>query len=303
MMSMLSGLSSLSSKWIDVIKKGCCWTRCALIITLIVTRGTREKILCLNPEQGRNERKMVLSSLVDAPSGGHALCPLVSIIMPALNEEKTVGKLVLEISSLMSSNHIPFEVIVVDDSSSDKTYYEALRCGAVVLRNDRNGGKGYCLRRGLEKARGDLIVMMDSDGEHLPTDIMRLLSEAFRGLDVVSGSRFMNGESSSTSRIHFVGNQIFNLVIFILTGKTVTDSQTGLRILKRKVIDALHLESDGFEIETEITVKSLKNGFSFKEVPISIRRREYGVSRIRMLSDGRRILRTIVTSSISEVGH
>jgi glycosyltransferase involved in cell wall biosynthesis len=246
---------------------------------------------------------MASSSLVDAASGGHEVYPFVSIIMPALNEEKTVGKLVLEISSLMSSNHIPFEVIVVDDSSSDKTYYEALRCGAVVMRNDRNGGKGYCLRRGLEKARGDFVVMMDSDGEHLPTDMMRLLSEAFRGLDVVSGSRFMNGESSSTSRIHFVGNQIFNTVIFILTGKTVTDSQTGLRVLKRKVIDALHLESDGFEIETEITVKSLKNGFSFKEVPISIRRREYGVSRVRMLSDGRKILRTMVTSSLSEVGH
>jgi glycosyltransferase involved in cell wall biosynthesis len=246
---------------------------------------------------------MVCSSLVDVASGGHAEYPLVSIIMPALNEEKTVGKLVSEISSLMSSNHIPFEVIVVDDSSSDKTYYEALRCGAVVLRNDRNGGKGYCLRRGLEKARGDFVVMMDSDGEHLPTDMLRLLGEAFRGLDVVSGSRFMNGESSSTSRIHFVGNQIFNIVIFLLTGKTVTDSQTGLRVLKRKVIDSLRLESNGFEIETEITVKSLKNGFSFKEIPISIRRREYGVSRVRMLFDGRRILRTIVTSSLSEVGH
>jgi glycosyltransferase involved in cell wall biosynthesis len=247
--------------------------------------------------------KMVSSSLVEAASGGRAAYPFVSIIMPALNEEKTVGMLVSEASSLMSSHHIPFEVIVVDDCSSDGTYGEALRRGAIVLRNDRTGGKGCCLRRGLEKARGDLIVTIDSDGEHLPKDIIRLLGHAFEGLDVVCGSRFLNGSSNFTSRIHFVGNQIFNIVIWILTGKRVTDSQTGFRVLKRKVIDTLHLESDGFEIETEITVKSLQNGFSFKEVPINVKRREYGISRVRMLSDGGKILKTILKSILAEVDH
>jgi glycosyltransferase involved in cell wall biosynthesis len=247
--------------------------------------------------------KMVSSGLVDAASGGRAIYPFVSIIMPALNEEKTVGKLISEASYLMVSNGLPFEVIVVDDCSSDGTHDEALRCGAVVLRNDQNSGKGYCLRRALEKARGDLIVMMDSDGEHLPTDIIRLLRHSFEGLDVVSGSRFLNGSTNFTSRIHFVGNQIFNFVILILTGKRVTDSQTGFRVLKRKVIDSLCLESDGFEIESEITVKSLMNGFSFKEVPINTKRREYGISRVKMLSDGRKILKTIVRSIFAEVGH
>ena len=89
----------------------------------------------------------------------------------------------------------------------------------------------------------------------------------------------------------------------VLTGKQITDSQTGFRVLKRKVIDSLRLQSDGYEIETEITVKSLRNGFTFKEVPIYIKRREYGISRIRMLSDGKKILTTIVTSSLSEVAH
>ena len=246
---------------------------------------------------------MVSSGLIDAASGKLAANPFVSIIMPAFDEEKTVGKLILETSNLMSFHRLPFEVIVVDDCSSDGTYDEALRCGAVVLRNDRNSGKGYCLRRGLEKARGDLIVTMDSDGEHLPTDIIRLLRHSFEGLDVVSGSRFLNGTTNFTSRIHFVGNQIFNLVILILMGKRVTDSQTGFRVFKRRVIDTLRLESDGFEIETEITVKSLMNGFSFKEVPISIKRREYGISRVKMLSDGRKILKRILTSVLAEVGH
>jgi glycosyltransferase involved in cell wall biosynthesis len=248
-------------------------------------------------------RKMVRSSLGNGARDGQEAYPFVSIIMPALNEEKTVGKLILEASHLLASHRLPFEVIVVDDGSSDGTYDEALRCGAVVLRNDRKRGKGYCLRRGLKKARGEIIVTMDSDGEHLPIDIIRLLRSVFDGADVVSGSRFLNGSTNLTSRIHFVGNQIFNLVILVLTGKRITDSQTGFRVLKRRVIDSLRLKSDGFEIESEITVKSLMNGFNFKEVPISTKRREYGLSRIRMFSDGRKILKAILTSVYADVGH
>lgn len=246
---------------------------------------------------------MVNSSFVDAASGGYAACPFVSIILPALNEERSIGKLVLEIVSLMSSHRLVFEVIVVDDGSTDKTVSVARRCGAVVLSNGGNRGKGYCLRKGLTMARGDLIVTMDSDGEHRPTDIIRLLRCSLGGVDVVAGSRFLNGTKNFTSKIHYFGNQLFNLSIMVLTGKKITDSQTGFRVLKRKVVDSLSLQSDGYEIETEITVKSFRNGFTFKEVPIYIKRREYGISRIRLLSDGKKILKTIVTSSLSKVAH
>lgn len=241
------------------------------------------------------------SSFVNAASGGYAAHPFVSIILPALDEEKSIGRLVLEIFSVMASHRLPFEVIVVDDGSIDKTISVARRCGAVVLSNGRNRGKGYCLRKGLIKSRGEVIVTMDSDGEHRPTDIIKLLRYAFRGVDVVAGSRFLNGTKNFTSKIHYFGNQLFNLSIMVLTGKKITDSQTGFRALKRKVIDSLSLQSDGYEIETEITVKILRNGFTFKEIPIYIRRREYGISRIRMLSDGKNILTTIVTSVLSEV--
>jgi glycosyltransferase involved in cell wall biosynthesis len=169
----------------------------------------------------------------------------------------------------------------------------------VVLSNKHTSGKGYCLRKALTKAKGEVIVTMDSDGEHRPSDIIELLKYTFNGTDVVAGSRFLNGTSNFTSRLHYLGNQLFNISIILLTGKRVSDSQTGFRALKRQVINGLNLQSDGYEIETEITVKCLRNGFTFKEVPISIRRREYGISRIKMISDGRKILRTIITSSLS----
>ncbi len=151
----------------------------------------------------------------------------------------------------------------------------------------------------MEKARGEVVVTMDSDGEHRPRDIMRLLEPIFEGVDVVAGSRFLNGTTNFTSKTHYFGNQLFNLAIMILTGKRVTDSQTGFRALRRKVLDVLFLESDGYEIETEITVKSLKNGFTFAEVPISIQRRKYGYTRIKLAADGTKILRTIIRSSFA----
>ena len=244
---------------------------------------------------------MVDSSLAEAASSTHAMYPFVSIIMPALDEEKTIGKVVSEIVSLMTRHRLIFEVIVVDDHSADKTISVARRSGAIVLSNGRTRGKGYCLRKGLLKARGDVIVTMDSDGEHRPTEIIRLLRCAFQGTDVVAGSRYLNGTRNFTSKIHLVGNRLFNLTIMVLTGRWVTDSQTGFRVLKRKVVDTLDLQSDGFEIESEITVKTMRNGFTFKEVPITIKRREYGITRIKMMSDGRKILKTIVKSSLSNV--
>lgn len=93
------------------------------------------------------------------------------------------------------------------------------------------------------------------------------------------------------------------MTILILTGKHVTDSQTGFRAIRRDVLDTFNLESDGYEIESEITVKSLRNGFNFKETPISVERRKHNFSKLKLLSDGTKILKTIVKASFSKVEH
>jgi dolichol-phosphate mannosyltransferase len=86
-----------------------------------------------------------------------------------------------------------------------------------------------------------------------------------------------------------------------LTGKIVSDSQTGFRAMKKDVFEKLNLQSDGFDIEAEITIKSLLNGFTFKEIPITIEKRRYNLSKIKVFSDGRKILTTIIRSSLSNV--
>jgi hypothetical protein len=118
-------------------------------------------------------------------------------------------------------------------------------------------------------------------------------------MDIAAGSRFLNKQSAVTTQLNQIGNHLFNLVIMALTGKLVTDSQTGFRVIKREVFEKLNLQSDGYEIETEITVKGLRGGFAFKELPITVERRRFGASKLKLIADGRRIFRTILTTSFS----
>ena len=247
-----------------------------------------------------NELKLANSTSTNVAGDSLLKQPFVSIIMPALNEAKAIGKVILEVVSQMKSNRLHFEVIVVDDCSIDKTASVAEKSGAIVFLNKEKRGKGYCLRKGLLKAKGDLIVTMDSDGEHRPKDVIRLLNPALKGIDVVAGSRFIWTAKNCTSKTHIIGNHLFNVCIMFLTGRRVTDSQTGFRVMKRNVVDNLRLQSDGYEIESEITIKSLKNGFSFVEIPILIKPRKYGRTRIRLLSDGSKIFKTIFAYSLSD---
>jgi glycosyltransferase involved in cell wall biosynthesis len=228
---------------------------------------------------------------------------VISIIVPAYNEEKTIGRVLSDTISIMDETEVPYEIIVVDDGSTDKTGLIASDYEVSLITNKKNRGKGYSLKKGLQYAHGDIIVTMDADGEHKPEELPNLIKPLFNGTDIVAGSRFIASNQNATSKLNHIGNRFFNTTILILTGKTVTDSQTGFRAIRRDVLNTFDLESDGYEIEAEITVKSLKNGFTFKETPITVERRKYNSSKLRLLSDGPRILRAILKSSLTKNNH
>jgi glycosyltransferase involved in cell wall biosynthesis len=227
----------------------------------------------------------------------------VTVILPAYNEEKTIGDVISDITSIMEVLNVPYEIIVIDDGSTDKTGLIASNYKATVLSNETTRGKGYSLRRALQYAQGDIIVTIDSDGEHKPKEIPDLIEPLFNGTDIVAGSRFLGNQRRPTTKLNQIGNFLFNATIMTLTGKVVTDSQTGFRAIKKHVLETLNLESDGYEIETEITVKSLRNGFVFKEKPITVERRKYNMSKLKLLFDGTRILKTILKANFSKIQH
>lgn len=228
---------------------------------------------------------------------------VISVVVPAYNEERTVGDVICSTILAMERLRIPFEIIVVDDGSIDNTRRIAAGYKATVLFNGKNRGKGHALRKGFQHAQGDIIVTLDADGAHAPKEIPDLIDPLFNGVDIVAGSRFLGRDRDSTSRLNRFGNFIFNLVIFILTGKYITDSQTGFRAFKKEVLQRLNFESIGYEIETEITVKGLKNGFVYQEKPISCQKRKYSISKLKILSDGITILKTIFKANFMHDYH
>lgn len=223
---------------------------------------------------------------------------VVSVIIPAYNEEKTIGAVIEETLQIMDGVGLPYEVIVVDDGSTDRTREVASKYKVTVICNGRNYGKGYALRKGFQHAKGDIIVTIDADGSHKPKEIPDLINALLEGADIVAGSRFLGKNNNHTSKLHVFGNHLINLIIMAFTRKMITDSQTGLRALKRDFLQKISLESKGYEIETEITVKGLKNGFVLKEIPISCEKRKNGVSRLCALHQGPKILKTILKHGI-----
>ena len=223
----------------------------------------------------------------------------VSIIIPAYNEEKNVANVISGTISVMEQLNFPYEIIFVDDGSTDETGLIASFFKVNIITNKKNRGKGYSIKKAFKQAHGSVIVTIDSDGEHKPKEIAPLLEAVIRGIDIAAGSRFLNKQSAVTTQLNQIGNHLFNFAIMALNGKLVTDSQTGFRAYKREVFEKLNLQSDGYEIETEITVKGLKGGFAFKELPITVERRKFGTSKLKLIADSRRILHTILKTSFS----
>ena len=220
---------------------------------------------------------------------------LLSIIIPVYNEELTIGNIIERVKAVVQQTALKYEVIVVDDYSADKSLAIAKKQDVKVYRLKTHLGKGYGLRAGFAKAKGDIIVTIDSDGSHRPEELPRLLTPILRDqADLVIGSRYLKQKDVAARKLNAFGVKLFNFLIQMLTGVSVTDSQSGYRAMKRAVLKNQHLKSGGYEIESEMLVKTAKEGFRVMEVPISFEQRTYGRSGVDPVIDGFKILLSIV---------
>jgi glycosyltransferase involved in cell wall biosynthesis len=222
---------------------------------------------------------------------------LLSIVVPTYNEEHTIGNVINRVITTLQKTKLVYEVIVIDDGSKDKSSEISRSHNATVYSLKQHMGKGYALRAGFKKAKGEIIVTIDSDGSNRPEELPFLLTPLLRNeADLVIGSRFSADIPTSGKRFNAAGVRIFNLMIRILTGVTVSDSQSGYRAMKSEVLDNLSLQSNTYEIESEMLVKIARGGFRVREVPVSFEQRTFGKSTLDPIVDGFKILMSIVTS-------
>jgi glycosyltransferase involved in cell wall biosynthesis len=220
---------------------------------------------------------------------------LLSVVVPMRNEEHTVGTVICRLKAVLESSGYRYEVLVVDDFSSDLSVEAVQQHEVQVFKLSQHMGKGFALRVGFAKAKGDLIATIDSDGSHLPEELPLLLLPIAQGrADLVIGSRFMNNGEGTTKKINKIGNRLFNHLIQILTRRAISDSQSGYRVLTRQVLDNMRLKSVEYEIESEMLVKSARKHFRVAEIPITYEMRTYGRSGIDPIYDGVKILLSIL---------
>jgi glycosyltransferase involved in cell wall biosynthesis len=223
--------------------------------------------------------------------------PLISVIIPVFNEELTIGKVVKRLKVVLQKLGFKYEIIVVDDFSTDSSLELSSRQGVKVYSLKKHMGKGYALRAGFAKAKGEIITTIDSDGSHLPEELPSLLNPIIQNkADLVIGSRYLSQKPVAAKKLNAIGVQLFNLLIEVFTRAEVSDSQSGYRVMKSVVLMNMSLKSCGYEIESEMLVKTACQGFRVREVPISFEQRTYGTSRLDPIVDGFKILMSIVSA-------
>lgn len=213
----------------------------------------------------------------------------ICILIPTLNEGKTIADLVKEFKSIGYS-----DILVIDGHSTDDTVPKAQSAGArVVLQSGT--GKGQAISQAFHLLSSKYIVMIDGDGTYLPEEIDKLLEPVISGqADHVIGNRFTNYQTGAFTGLNLFGNRILNKIFGFAYGVWLNDILSGYRAFNYNSYKQIELNRTGFEVETEITVECVKKDLKIVEVPITYLARVSGAAtKLRPVRDGLRIASTI----------
>ena len=219
--------------------------------------------------------------------------PYVSVVIPTLNERDNIRKAISGIAAILRGYN--YEILVVDGMSTDGTAEIARGLGAKVAYDSH--GKGSALIKGFSKAKGKIIISMDADLSHRPSELRLLIAGIETGYDVCMGSRFLTGGGTEDMPlVRKLGNKFFLMLVNVLFGSTYSDLCYGYRAFSRAAMRKMVLSEKGFGIETEISIKARKANLRILEVPSYEKKREDGEAKLQTFKDGYAILKTILNN-------
>jgi dolichol-phosphate mannosyltransferase len=213
----------------------------------------------------------------------------VCVLIPTLNEAESVGSVIKEFRRMGFDN-----ILVIDGHSADGTAEVAKKAGARVILQS-GSGKGQALKEAFNLITEDCIVLIDGDGTYLPSEVHLLLDPVLKGkADHVVGNRFGHLEGGALKSLNMHGNRFINFFFRLIYGVPLVDILSGYRAFATSGVRRLDLVQSGFEIESEITIDSVKKGLRIFEVPITYRPRAAGTkTKLNPFRDGLKILLTI----------
>jgi len=224
----------------------------------------------------------------------------VTIIIPTINEEKAIGRVISEIQLNLLKKKYDIEVLVIDGASTDNTAKIAEDLGAKVITEKRKGyGRAY--KTGFERATGDIIVTADGDYTYPMTVIPELIERLEKdNLDFITTNRFKYMDKKSVRNLHKIGNAILTSVTRILFSIDIKDSQSGMWIFRKKILDRLVLKSDGMPFSEEIKIEAYTKGLRCAEMPIRYRTR-IGEVKLESYKDGYKNIQYLLLKKLNRV--
>jgi dolichol-phosphate mannosyltransferase len=231
----------------------------------------------------------------DSPAPARAL--VLSVVMPARNEAGSIRPVLRTLCRTVERESIPYEVVVVNDHSTDETgkavaevvaEYPAIRC----ISNEHPGGFGYAVRAGLDAFRGDVVAIIMADGSDPAEDVVRCYREFSSGVDCVFGSRFLPGSRVvDYPRFKLTINRAANLFIQLLFRIRLNDVTNAFKCYRRETIEGLRpILSSHFNLTVELPLKAIVRGFSYSVIPIGWHNRTVGESKLKLKEMGSRYL-------------